>query len=344
MSHIRTYFGVSGEDASKVNDCLEILRLAVLIPCYNEAQTIGKVVRDFRHALPDAKVYVYDNNSSDDTAMIAAEAGALVRREHLQGKGYVVSRMFSEIDADIYLLCDGDATYDVASAPEMIRCLLRDQLDMVCASRVDTSVDAYRPGHRFGNLILTGLVAAIFGRQFRDMLTGYRVFSRRFVKSFPVLSSGFEIETQLTVHALEMQMRVAEVATPYFERPPGSLSKLSTYKDGWRILRTIIILVKEERPLAFFSVMFLVLISVSLILGFPIIGEYVRTGLVPRFPTAILATGLSLLAFLSLASGLILDTVSHGRREAKRLFYLALAPLPLVDRDCEGCGAKNDGC
>ena len=248
MSHnVRTYLGVSGQDASEVSDSHEILRLAVLIPCYNEAQTIGKVVREFRQTLPDAKVYVYDNNSFDNTAIIAAEAGALVRREPLQGKGFVVSRMFSEIDADIYLLCDGDSTYDVASAPEMIRCLLRDQLDMVCASRVDTSVDAYRPGHRFGNLILTGLVAAIFGRQFRDMLTGYRVFSRRFVKSFPVLSSGFEIETQMTVHALEMQMRVAEVATPYFERPPGSLSKLSTYKDGWRILRSIIILVKEER-------------------------------------------------------------------------------------------------
>jgi glycosyltransferase involved in cell wall biosynthesis len=310
--------------------CSEGINVAVLIPCYNESLTIGEVVRDFRTKLPNAMIYVYDNNSSDETAKIAAHEGAVVRSESLQGKGYVVSRMFSEIEADVYLLCDGDATYDVASAPELIHCLLSGQHDMVCGSRVDKAVGAYRPGHRWGNLVLTGLVAAIFGRQFRDMLTGYRVFSRRFVKSFPVLSSGFEIETQLTVHALEMQMRVAEVPTPYFERPPGSESKLSTFKDGWRILRTIFFLVKEERPLAFFSVGFLLLISISLMLAFPVVREYMATGLVPRFPTAILSTGLALLAFLSLSSGLILDTVSHGRREVKRLFYLALAPLPVM--------------
>lgn len=306
-------------------DCL---RIAVLIPCYNEAASIGKVVRDFRGTLPNAPIYVYDNNSTDGTAEIAAEAGALVRNESLQGKGYVVCRMFSEIEADVYILTDGDATYDAGSAPEMVRRLIRDRLDMVCAVRVDDAPDAYRPGHRFGNRLLTGMVAGIFGRQFSDMLAGYRALSRRFVKSFPAMSTGFEIETQLTVHALEMQMRVAELRTPYFERPAGSLSKLHTFRDGWRIIRTIAYLVKHERPLAFFSTLFALLTASSMLLVWPIFVEFSQTGLVPRFPTAILATGMMLLGFLALASGLILDTVSHGRREVKRLHYLALPPLP----------------
>lgn len=304
------------------------LRISVLIPCYNEAATIAQVVRDFRSALPDATVYVYDNNSSDGTAQIAAAAGALVRLEPMQGKGYVVCRMFSEIEADCYVLADGDATYDAASAPLLIRHLILDQLDMVCAARVDRVQDAYRPGHRFGNRMLTGMVARIFGNRFTDMLTGYRAFSRRFVKSFPALSSGFEIETQLTVHALEMQMRVAEVPTPYYERPSGSESKLHTFRDGWRIVRTIAYLVKEERPLAFFSMVFSLLAVTAILLAWPVLIEFGETGLVPRFPTAILATGMMLLGFLSLACGLILDTVSHGRREVKRLHYLATPQLP----------------
>jgi hypothetical protein len=238
------------------------------------------------------------------------------------------------------VLSDGDATYDAASAPGLIRRLIRDNLDMVCAARVDTAPDAYRRGHRLGNRLLTGMVAAIFGNRFRDMLTGYRVFSRRFVKSFPALSTGFEIETQLTVHALEMQMRVAEVQTPYFERPAGSASKLHTFRDGWRILRTIAYLLKEERPLAFFSSVFAVLASAAILLAWPVVAEFMQTGLVPRFPTAILASAMMILAFLSLASGLILDTVSHRRRELKRLHYLAMPPLP---PEAVFCGDETQG-
>ncbi|KAA6182610.1 glycosyltransferase [Thiohalocapsa marina] len=306
----------------------DLIRIAVLIPCFNEAAAIEKVIFEFRDVLPDAQIYVYDNNSTDGTATIARNAGALTRYESTQGKGHVVCRMFSEIDADVYLLTDGDGTYDAASAPGLILRLISDQLDMVCGARIATGSAAYRPGHRFGNRLLTALVAAIFGSRFRDMLTGYRVFSRRYVKSFPALSEGFEIETQLTVHALEMRMRVAEIPTPYFERPVGSISKLHTVRDGWRILRTIVYLLKEERPLTFFSAICGVLAAGSVLLAVPVVAEYIQTGLVPRFPTAILATGMMLLAFLSLASGLIVDTVSHGRREMKRLYYLALPPLP----------------
>jgi glycosyltransferase involved in cell wall biosynthesis len=308
------------------------LRVAVLIPCYNEEASVGTVVRDLSKVLPEANIYVYDNNSSDRTGAVAQMAGAIVRREPLQGKGYVVCRMFSEIDADVYLLIDGDATYDAGSARTLVERLIEERLDMISAARVDTTPDAYRRGHRFGNWILTTLVGAVFGNRFGDMLTGYRVFSRRFVKSFPVLSRGFEIETQLTVHALEMQMRVSEIPTPYFERPAGSRSKLSTFKDGWRILRVIAYLVKEERPLTFFSAIFAVLTATSLFLAWPIMLEFMETGLVPRFPTAILATGMMLLAFLSLFSGIILDTVSHGRRESKRLHYLSIRPISLDSR------------
>ena len=304
------------------------LRIAVLIPCYNEATSIGDVVRAFRAALPGAVLYVYDNNSSDGTAELAAGAGALVRHEPLQGKGHVVCRMFSEIDAEVYVLVDGDGTYHAASAPRLVERLIRDGLDMLCAARMDTLPGAFRPGHRLGNRLLTWMVAAIFGDRFSDMLTGYRVFSRRFVRSFPALSTGFEIETQLTVHALEMRMRVAEIPTPYVERPVGSTSKLRTYRDGWRILRTIAYLVKEERPLAFFSALFACLATASVLLGWPVVVEFMETGLVPRFPTAILATGIMLLAFLSLSSGLILDSVYHGRLELKRLHYLAIPSLP----------------
>jgi glycosyltransferase involved in cell wall biosynthesis len=314
---------LDGGEASQV-------RVAVLIPCYNEAVAIRQVIRDFRGALPQSDIYVYDNNSSDDTAAAAAQAGAIVRHEPWQGKGNVVRRMFSDVEADLYVLVDGDGTYEAASAPRLIDALLSQQLDMVVGARMEQASAAYRPGHRFGNWILTGLVSRIFGRNIRDMLSGYRVFSRRFVKSFPAMSSGFEIETELSVHALELRMKIAELDTPYGARPEGSVSKLSTFRDGWRILKLVSHLVKEERPADFFGFAFLALLVLSLGLGAPVIVEFVETGLVPRFPTAILATGIMLLAFLMLTCGIILETVTTSRREMKRLAYLQ---IPLAARD-----------
>jgi hypothetical protein len=296
------------------------LAVAVLIPCYNEEAAIEKVVADFRAALPEATIYVYDNNSRDRTVEQARAAGAIVRTEILQGKGNVVRRMFADVEADIYVLVDGDDTYHASSAPKLIAALLAGPLDMVNAARVTEIEAAYRPGHRFGNLMLTTIVARIFGNRIGDMLSGYRVLSRRFVKSFPALASGFETETELTVHALELRMPIAEV---------GSVSKLRTYHDGFRILKTILIMVKEERPLQFFSVLFGLLVLASLGLAVPVLITYVETGLVPRLPTAILSTGLMLLAFLSLTCGLILETVTRGRREIKRMQYLAI-PAPQI--------------
>ena len=308
------------------------MRVAVLIPCYNEAVTIAKVIADFRAALPQATIYVYDNNSRDQTCAVAAAAGAVVRRERLQGKGYVVRRMFADIEADVYVLVDGDDTYEAADATEMVGMLADEQLDMVTGTRVTEIKAAYRPGHRFGNVMLTGLVRQVFGRGISDMLSGYRVFSRRFVKTFPALASGFETETEFTVHALELGMPVGEVHTAYRDRPAGSASKLRTYTDGIRILRTIITLVKEERPLQFFSSIGLLLLLGGLLLGVPVIVEFLNTSLVPRLPTAVLATGLILLSFLSFACGLILDSVARGRKEAKRLSYLAV-PAPTARTD-----------
>jgi glycosyltransferase involved in cell wall biosynthesis len=299
-------------------------RLAVLVPCFNEAAAIGQVVRDFRAAVPAATVYVYDNNSSDATVEIAGAAGAVVRTERLQGKGNVVRRMFADVEADVYVLVDGDATYDAASAPRLIARLLDDDLDMVVGSRVHTDAQAYRRGHRFGNRMLTGFVAWLFGKSFTDILSGYRVFSRRFVKSFPALSKGFETETELTVHALELRMPVAEVETPYGVRPEGSASKLSTYRDGFRILRLILSLHKHERPFQFFATLALVLALISVGLALPIVLEWLRTGLVPRLPTAILATGVMILGCLSLTAGVILETVTRGRLEVRRLIYLQI--------------------
>ena len=300
------------------------LEVAVLLPCYNEEHAIAKVVGDFRAALPEATIYVYDNNSTDHTADAARKAGAVVRRESHQGKGYVVRRMFNDIEADIYLLVDGDATYDAASAPAMVAKLADERLDMVVASRIDREEAAYRRGHRAGNRLLTGFVAHMFGRAFSDILSGYRVFSRRFVKSFPILSGGFEIETELTVHALELDLPVGEVATPYYSRPQGSASKLSTWSDGFRILSTVFKLYRAERPLSLFGGLGIALAIISIGLAIPIFITYVQEGLVPRLPTAVLSTGLMVLAFLSLACGLILDTVTRGRRELKLLAYLAL--------------------
>jgi hypothetical protein len=299
-------------------------RVAVLVPCYNEARTVAGVVTGFRAVLPSATVYVYDNNSTDDTAEQARAAGAVVRRESLQGKGNVIRRMFADVDADIYVLVDGDGTYDAASAPRMIDRLLDDDLDMVNAAR-DGTEGAYRRGHRFGNKLLTGLVSRIFGNRLTDMLSGYRVFSRRFAKSFPGLAQGFEIETELTVHALELRLPIAEIVAPYGSRPPGSASKLATVRDGIRVLWTILVLIKEERPLPFFGLIAGLLAGTSVLLVVPIFITFMETGLVPRMPTAVLATGMMVLAFLSLACGLILDTVTRGRRELKRLYYLSIS-------------------
>lgn len=309
------------------------LRLAVLIPCYNEAVAIPKVVADFRSALPGATVYVYDNNSRDGTAAAALAAGAVVRRETQQGKGHVIRRGFADIDADIYVLVDGDDTYDAVAAPEMVTRLIEQNLDMVTGRRISegeaAAQAAYRRGHRFGNQALTGLVRAVFGARVSDMLSGYRVFSRRFVKSFPALSAGFEIETEVTVHALELGMPVDEVPTRYKERPAGTCSKLRTWSDGARILRTIAVLVRQERPLQVFVWAGLLLLAAGLAVGLPVVLEFRQTGLVPRLPSAVLATGFVLLSFLSFSCGMILDTVARGRKELRRLAYLAI-PAPTL--------------
>ena len=297
--------------------------VAVLVPCYNEEKAIAKVVHDFHAALPDATVFVFDNNSTDRTAEVARAAGAEVFHEPNQGKGHVVRRMFTDIEADVYVLVDGDATYDAPSAPRMVDLLLRERLDMVVGTRVDRDEAAYRAGHRTGNWLLTSFTGQVFGRTFTDMLSGYRVFSRRFVKSFPALSGGFEIETELTVHALELELPVAELPTPYYARLEGSASKLNTWSDGFRILRTILRLYRAERPLRFFGVLGATLALVAIGLAIPVVVTFFETGLVPRLPTAVLATGLMLLACLLLAAGLILDTVTRGRREVKLFAYLA---------------------
>jgi glycosyltransferase involved in cell wall biosynthesis len=297
-------------------------RLAVLIPCFNEEASIAAVIADFRRALPEAAVYVYDNNSTDRTAEVARGAGALVRREMHQGKGNVVRRMFADVDADIYILVDGDATYDAPSAPVMVHRLIEERLDMVVAARVDQEQKAYRFGHRTGNRLFTAFLASVFDASFTDILSGYRVFSRRFVKSFPVLSRGFEIETELSVHALELELPIAEIASPYYARPAGSESKLSTWRDGAGILLTILGLYRSERPLAFFSGVGFALAIASIGVAVPIFVTYFEQGIVPRIPTAILATGLMLMAVLSVVAGLVLDTVTRGRREAKLIAYL----------------------
>lgn len=301
-------------------------QIAVLIPCYNEEVAIGAVVRDFVAALPSATVYVFDNNSSDRTSEIARENGAVVYSVPLQGKGNVVRRMFADIEADAYVLVDGDDTYAAASAPAMLHSLFANQLDMVVARRITKEIAAYRAGHRLGNWLLTECVARLFGRSFSDILSGYRVFSRRYVKSFPALANGFEIETELTVHALELRMSVDEIASAYKSRPLGSHSKLNTYRDGVRILLMIVKLFRIERPLAFFGSIAALLAALATMLAIPLFITYAETGLVPRFPTAVLVTGMGITAALSVACGLILDTVTRGRQEIKRLIYLQIAP------------------
>jgi glycosyltransferase involved in cell wall biosynthesis len=298
------------------------LAIAVLVPCLNEEAAIGKVVADFRAALPTATVYVYDNNSTDKTVEVAKAAGAVVRRERRPGKGNVVRRMFQDVEADVYVMVDGDDTYDASRAPELVERLVDDNLDMVVGRRIETHQAAYRAGHRLGNRVLTGLVARLFGAALVDMLSGYRVFSRRFAKSFPSSAREFEIETELTVHAMQMKMALAEIDTNYKERPPGSTSKLRTFRDGWRILLTITNLMRNERPLLFFALIGAVFFAVALALGIPVIVDYAHTGLVLRFPTAILASALVVIAVMCFATGAILDLVAHVRRESKRLAYL----------------------
>src|SRR5258707_544954 len=299
------------------------LRVAVLVPCFNEEAAVATVVADFREALPAAEIYVYDNNSKDRTVEVARAAGAEVRSERRQGKGNVVRRMFADIDADIYVLVDGDATYDAPSAPRMVERLVDEHLDMVVGLRIDQAVAAYRRGHRTGNRMLTGFLSSVFGQAFKDILSGYRVFSRRFAKSFPWLSDGFEIETELTVHALELAMPVAEIETPYYARPEGSVSKLNTWRDGFRILGTILKLYRSEKPLRFFVVIGTFLALVSFGLAVPVIITYLEEGIVPRLPTAVLSTGLMIVAVLSVSSGMVLDTVTRGRREMKLVAYLS---------------------
>jgi len=303
------------------------MRIAVLVPCFNEEAAVATVVRDFRKFLPSAAIHVYDNNSTDRTIALAREAGAIVRSERRQGKGHVVRRMFADVDADIYVLVDGDATYDAPSAPRMIETLVNEHLDMVVGLRIDQVGAAYRRGHRTGNWMLTRFLSSVFGRAFKDILSGYRVFSRRFVKSFPVLSDGFEIETELTVHALQLALPVAEVETPYYARPQGSFSKLNTWRDGFRILGTILKLYRSEKPLRFFTAIGGLLAALSIGLAVPVFITYLEQGIVPRLPTALLSTGLMIVAMLSVSSGLVLDTVTRGRREMKLLAYLSQPPV-----------------
>jgi Glycosyl transferase family 2 len=307
--------------------CADSPSIAVLVPCYNEELAVAHVVAGFRASLPEATIHVYDNNSSDHTRRVARAAGAVVRSERLQGKGHVVRRMFADVEADIYVLVDGDDTYDPDAAPAMVRCLIENQLDMVTAVRLSTQQEAYRLGHRIGNQALSFLVCQVFGNRVSDLLSGYRVFSRRFVKSFPALAAGFETETEFTVHALELKMPIGELTSTYRGRPAGSCSKLHTYADGLRILRTIMMLVKQERPLQSFGLTAVALLVVGLAAGLPVVLEFLHTGLVPRLPTALLATGLVLASSLAFVCGLVLDQVARGRKELKRLAYLSIPAI-----------------
>jgi len=306
-------------------------RIAVLLPCYNEEAAIAATVEGFREALPNATIYVYDNNSRDKTRAVALAAGAIVRTETQQGKGHVVRRMFADIEADVYLMADGDLTYDAGAAQRMTKLIVDDQLDMVVGIRRHEAVEAYRGGHVLGNKLFTRLLSGLFGRSFTDIFSGYRAFSRRFVKSFPVLSEGFEIETEMSVHALELRMPVGELETRYGARPEGSHSKLSTFRDGWRILKTIATLYRVERPVLFYGGIGALLLVAAMLLAVPLVATFLQTGLVPRFPTAILVTGITIIAVLCFFAGLILDTVTRGRREMRRLAYLAL-PAPGTER------------
>jgi glycosyltransferase involved in cell wall biosynthesis len=303
------------------------MRLAVLIPCYQEEATIAETVAAFARARPDATIYVYDNYSTDRTAERAAAAGAIVRHEARQGKGNVIRRMFADIEADIYVMSDGDATYDASRVGELIDLVVEQKFDMVVGARVPQDAGTHRTGHAFGNALFNRLADWVFGSEFKDIFSGYRAFSRRFVKSFPILSYGFEIETELTVHAIDLRVPVAEIPIPFGRRPEGSTSKLRTFRDGLRILWALFLLAKEVRPFAFFAFWSGLAAIVSIVLAYPLAVTFFQTGLVPRLPTAVLATGIALLSFLSLACAIVLDSVSRGRHEMKRLRYLEI-PAP----------------
>lgn len=316
------------------------LEIAVLLPCYNEAATIGDVVAGFRAAIPCAKIYVYDNNSKDQTALRAALAGAIVVREPRQGKGHVVRRMFSDIEADIFLMADGDGTYSPADGPELIRTLVSERCDMVVGTRRGVTDDAGRRGHAFGNSIFNSLYKSIFGNDFTDIFSGYRAFSRRFAKSFPAVSGGFEIETEMSVHASQLKLPVAELALDYGRRPEGSHSKLSTYKDGARILWMFAMLMKETRPFTFFSYLSIFTLSVSMIFMVPVLNEYFLTGLVTRMPTWMLAMALMMMSLMIFTGGVILDSVARGRAEQKRFHYMSIAPARGKGRASTGPGLR----
>ncbi|MBI3382749.1 MAG: glycosyltransferase [Aquabacterium sp.] len=303
------------------------VRIAVLLPCFNEGLSIRKVVAQFRETLPTAKIYVFDNCSTDNTSSEALAAGAEVHKEPWPGKGNVVRRMFSDVDADVYVMADGDGTYDHTAAPKMIQRLLDDQLDMVVGTRMGVYDNAHRAGHGLGNRLFNGMYRNLFGPLFTDIFSGYRIFSRRFVKSFPAISSGFETETEMSVHACQLRMRIAEIQTPYGARQEGSVSKLRTFRDAFRILFTFLILFKEIRPARFFGVTAIGLSLVAILLALPLLITYYQTGLVPRYPTAILATGLMILAGISTVCGLVLDSVARGRLEQKRMWYLSSGAL-----------------
>lgn len=306
---------------------MENAQIAVLIPCYNECTTLSRVIHDFKQQLPTATLYVYDNGSTDNSVAVAKDAGAEVRHVALRGKGQVVRRMFADVEADLYIMVDGDATYDPSCIQQAIRLLQQQKLDMVVCTRQPHSDKSFPLGHTLGNKWFTRIVNFLFGKQFNDIFSGYRVFSRRFVKSFPAISQGFEIEAEITIHALQLGIPCAEIAATYQERPAGSASKLNTIKDGLRILRTVLLLFLYIRPMALFGLLFLILSGLSLLLGAPLIYHYIQTGLVPRFPTAILCASLGLLASLALACGMVLDSVSRARLEAKRCWYLLAASL-----------------
>ena len=297
-------------------------KIAVLIPCFNEEATIKDVIYEFKDALPEATIYVYDNNSSDETSKVAKEAGAEVSYESRQGKGFVLQRMFADIEAEVYLLVDGDLTYDPSVARKLVQSVLEQSYDMAVGARKEVESSAYRVGHKFGNKFLTNSVNSIFGKSITDMLSGYRALSRRFVKSFPLQSSGFEIETEITIHALELNMKIIEIESVYRSRPEGSESKLNTYSDGLKIIIFIINLIRQEKPLTFFLLISSFLAIISIILFIPVFSEFLETDLVPRLPTAILSMGIMILSIISLACGLILDTVTRGRKELKKLTYL----------------------
>jgi hypothetical protein len=322
-------------------ESLDSLRIVAIVPCHNEESAIEQVVTDLKVAIPHMAVFVYDNASTDNTAGVAEAAGAAVRFEPLRGKGNVIRRAMADLDADVFLMIDGDDTYDASAAPEMIRLLLDGPYDQVTGVRTASQRGAYRAGHLLGNRMFNKVVSVIFGRPVTDMLSGYRVFSRRFVKSFPAVSRAFEIETELTVHAINTRVPQAEVAVRFKDRAEGSASKLRTYQDGFKILRMISRLLHHERPLALYSTIAGLIVATAVGISIPVIGEYIETGLVGRFPTAILSASLVVVAFIVLVVGILLDGLRKVRQETTRIAYMATAPPPYLRRSAQGTVAAQ---